>query len=132
MTQDVLRVLNERNLGIEQLPISSTALAGLIAKIKSGDMPISRAREVFQTMIDGGGGVAAAMQSLGITAVDESALVRMCRELVSANPRIAADVRGGKQQAIGALVGQAKKRNPNVDPGRVRAICLELIAAGES
>jgi aspartyl-tRNA(Asn)/glutamyl-tRNA(Gln) amidotransferase subunit B len=28
---------------------------------------------------------------------------------------------------VGALIGQAKKRNPNVDPGRVKEICLGLI-----
>ena len=32
-------------------------------------------------------------------------------------------------QAIGALIGQAKKVNPNVDPNRFREICLQLIEA---
>ena len=36
--------------------------------------------------------------------------------------------KGGKLQAAGAIVGQVKKRNANVNPGRVREICLELIA----
>ncbi len=67
------------------------------------------------------------MQSLGIEKVDESALVDLCRELVAANPKLVADVKAGKLQAAGAFVGQAKKKNPNVNPGRVREICLELI-----
>ncbi len=71
-----------------------------------------------------------AMESLGITQVDESELVNLCRELLEANPRVVADVQGGKQQAIGALIGQAKKKNPNADPGKVREICLKLIAEG--
>ena len=29
--------------------------------------------------------------------------------------------------ASGALIGQARKRNPNANPGRVREILLELI-----
>ena len=29
--------------------------------------------------------------------------------------------------AIGAVIGEAKKINPNIDPTRVREICLELI-----
>jgi len=28
---------------------------------------------------------------------------------------------------VGALLGQAKKRNPNANPNEVRRICLELI-----
>jgi aspartyl-tRNA(Asn)/glutamyl-tRNA(Gln) amidotransferase subunit B len=69
------------------------------------------------------------IDKLGIRQVDESELVALCEKLLAANPKIAADVRGGKTQAVGALVGQAKKSNPNVDPNRVREICLELINA---
>ena len=59
--------------------------------------------------------------------VDSSELEAICKELVAANPKIVADVKGGKQQAVGALVGQAKKKNPNANPNDVRRICLELI-----
>jgi aspartyl-tRNA(Asn)/glutamyl-tRNA(Gln) amidotransferase subunit B len=43
------------------------------------------------------------------------------------NPGIVADVKGGKQKAVGALIGQAKRHNPNANPGKVREICLQLI-----
>jgi aspartyl-tRNA(Asn)/glutamyl-tRNA(Gln) amidotransferase subunit B len=46
---------------------------------------------------------------------------------VAANPKIVPDVKLGNQQAVGALVGQAKKRNPNANPNDVRRICSELI-----
>jgi aspartyl-tRNA(Asn)/glutamyl-tRNA(Gln) amidotransferase subunit B len=68
------------------------------------------------------------MAELGIEKVDETALYDLCRELVAANPKLVADVHAGKLQAAGAFVGQAKKKNPNVNPARVREICLELIA----
>jgi aspartyl-tRNA(Asn)/glutamyl-tRNA(Gln) amidotransferase subunit B len=127
VTQDVLRVLKERNLTINELPVSSAAIAELIGRIKSGKLPSPRARDVFQAMVDTGVDVIQAMSDLGIESVDDSELVVLCQRIVAANPKIAADVRGGKMQAIGALVGQAKKSNPNVDPNRVREICLELI-----
>ena len=38
----------------------------------------------------------------------------------------------GKLKGLGALIGQAKKENPNVNPNRVREICLELIAADDA
>jgi aspartyl-tRNA(Asn)/glutamyl-tRNA(Gln) amidotransferase subunit B len=44
-----------------------------------------------------------------------------------ANPKIVADVKGGKEQAAAGLIGQAKKKNPNVNPGKVRQVCLDLI-----
>jgi aspartyl-tRNA(Asn)/glutamyl-tRNA(Gln) amidotransferase subunit B len=76
-----------------------------------------------------GGDVAAAVAALGIKQVDESELVALCRELLSANPKIAADIRGGNEKAAGALVGQARKRNPNANPRRVQEICIELARA---
>ena len=67
------------------------------------------------------------MKTLGIEKVDASAIEQLCRELIESNPRIVADVRGGRKQAIGALIGQAKKRNPNANPNEVRTLCLALI-----
>jgi aspartyl-tRNA(Asn)/glutamyl-tRNA(Gln) amidotransferase subunit B len=127
VTQDVLRTLKERGIGIDRMPIRSPALADLITKIKRGEIPGARSREVFQTMLDKGVDAAAAMESVGIAAVDESELVALCEKLLQSNPKTIADVRAGKTQAVGALIGQAKKLNPNVDPARVREICLELI-----
>ena len=57
----------------------------------------------------------------------DAELVALCEKLLAANPKTIADVQSGKTQAIGALIGQAKKLNPNVDPSRVREVCLQLI-----
>ncbi|MCA9237790.1 MAG: Asp-tRNA(Asn)/Glu-tRNA(Gln) amidotransferase subunit GatB, partial [Planctomycetales bacterium] len=132
VTQDVLRVLKESEGTIDDFGIPAERLAGMLQAIDAGTLPSPRAREAFHVMLAEGVAVDAAIEKLGIEQVDESALVELCRELLAANPRIVADVQGGKQQAIGALIGQAKKKNPNVDPGRLREICLELIAAGEA
>jgi aspartyl-tRNA(Asn)/glutamyl-tRNA(Gln) amidotransferase subunit B len=127
VTQDVLRTLKEQSLVIEQFPVPATSLADLINRIKSGDVPSPRAREVLQTMIERRLDAAAAMNAIGISAVDEAELIALCERLLQANPRTIADVRSGKTQAVSALIGQAKKINSNVDPTRVREICLELI-----
>ncbi len=129
VTQDILRTLKDLNTTIDAIPVPAAALADLIRKIKSGDVPSPRAREVFQAMVENRCDVAAAMEKLGIAAVDESELFALCQKLLAANPKTIADVRAGKVQAIGAIIGQAKKQNPNVDPTRIREICLQLIEA---
>ena len=78
-------------------------------------------------MIESGQSLSDTMSKLGIAKVDAGAEVELCRELLLANPKIVQDLKGGKMQAVGAIVGQAKKRNPNVNPNRVREICLELV-----
>ena len=125
--QDVLRTLNEQSISIDQFPISSENLGGLIRAVQTEELPSSRARDVFLRMLDEGQDHQSAMQSLGIEKVDDSALKSLCRELLAANPKIVADLQGGKHQAVGALIGQAKKHNPNVNPNRFRELCLQLI-----
>lgn len=125
--QDVLRELKERRLTIAEYPVAPARLAELLAIVKRGELDVSRGREVLAKMVDSGGSAPAdAMQALGFSAVDESELVALCRELLEANPKIVADLKNGVQKAAGALIGQAKKKNPNINPGRLREICLEL------
>jgi len=124
--QDVLRTLKEQNLSIEQFPLRPARLAELIAAVRQGQLDVSRAREVFADMLTSGQSAAEAMQARGIAQVDDAALVALCRELLAANPKIVADLRAGKLQAAGNLIGQAKKKNPNVNPARVRELCIEL------
>jgi aspartyl-tRNA(Asn)/glutamyl-tRNA(Gln) amidotransferase subunit B len=125
--QDVLRVLNERGVTIEAFPVPAAALAELLRALSSGDLDSSRAKDAFQQMLDRGVTAAQAMQALGIEKVDQSALVDLCRQLLSENPSIVADVKAGKEKAVGALIGQAKRRNPNAQPNQVRDLCLQLI-----
>ena len=130
LTQDVLRTLKSREITIEEFGVPAGSLAEFVKKIAAGELPSARAREVFDLMAASGDDVEAAMDSLGITQVDDSEIETLCKELPEANPRVVADVQGGKQQAIGALIGQAKKKNPNIDPGKFRETCLALIAKG--
>jgi aspartyl-tRNA(Asn)/glutamyl-tRNA(Gln) amidotransferase subunit B len=129
VTQGVLRTLNDRpDLSIEKFPVASDTLGRFARLIDSGKLPSPRAPEVFARLVDDAtNDLESILASLGIQEVDESELVALCEKLLTANPKTIADVRAGKTQAVGALIGQAKKINPNVDPGRVRELCLELI-----
>ncbi|MFZ5830600.1 MAG: Asp-tRNA(Asn)/Glu-tRNA(Gln) amidotransferase subunit GatB [Planctomycetota bacterium] len=127
LQQDVLRTLNDRQMGIGEFPVSSQALGDLIGRVRDGQFDTSRGREVLAAMIDQRMGVDAAVASLGIAAVDDSELENLCRRLLDENPKIVAEVKQGKTKGVGLLIGLAKKRNPNVNPNRVRELSLELI-----
>lgn len=127
LQQDVLRHLNEENASIDQYPVRPPELGDLLKRVAGGELDTGKAREVLAAMVSSGVSMDAAMSELGIERVDQSDVVALCQELIEANPQIVEDVRNGKMQAIGALIGQAKKRNRNVNPGKVREICLELI-----
>ena len=106
-------------------PVLHDKCDGHVAQTEALDS--SRARQVLEEMVHQGIGPQEAMQALGVEAVDRSQLDCLCRELIEANPRIVADVKAGKDKAVGALIGQARKRNPNANPNQVRELCLRLI-----
>jgi len=126
--RDVLRHIKESEITIDAFGVSADSLAALIKTIQSGDLDNSRGSEVFEHMLENGADVKAAMSALGIEKVNDSAIDELCRELLAANPKVVADVQSGNQKAIGALIGQAKKRNPNVSPNDIRSRCLAIIA----
>lgn len=127
MTQDVLRVINENGTTIEEFPVPAGELVDLIRRVQVGDFNTSRAREVFAEMVASGKSTAETVAALGIAKVDESELYTLASEVLAANPKIVEDIKSGKAQAAGSLIGQAKKKNPNVNPNRFREICLELV-----
>lgn len=125
--QDVLRTINERQLSILDFPIDSKQLGLLLQKVTNGELDNSRARDVFQYLMEHHqSNVPEAIKALGIVALDESELEHLCQELLEANPHVIDDYRSGKQQAIGSLIGQAKKRNPNANPKLVREILIRI------
>lgn len=125
--QDVMRTLKERELQVDQFPVTAEQLGDLLARVEKGELDNSRAKDVFQHMLDHGSYVDAAMRSLGIEAVDNSEIETLCQILLDNNPQIVEQIRGGKQQAVGALIGQARKQNPNANAAVVKETLLRLI-----
>jgi aspartyl-tRNA(Asn)/glutamyl-tRNA(Gln) amidotransferase subunit B len=133
MQQDVLRTLNETETTIDEFPISPATLGDLLHEIDLGTFNTSRGREVFQLMLTRPElTVDAATVELGIESVDSSAVEALCRELLAANENIVAKVKEGNVKALGALVGQAKKRDRNMDPKTIQDTCLRIINSQES
>jgi aspartyl-tRNA(Asn)/glutamyl-tRNA(Gln) amidotransferase subunit B len=130
ITQDVLRYLKDNDQSISAFAVSAESLGDMIVAINDGTLPKPRTKDAFELMLGEGLTAAEAIKKLGIEQVDESALVELCRDLLAKNPKIVADVQNGKVQAVSSLIGQAKKLNPNIDPGRFREICLELVQSG--
>lgn len=128
LQQDVMRTMKERDLEIASFPISSSSLGELIRRISVNELETTRGRDVFNYLLDHPQAtVDAATEALGIEAVDTSEIDTLCDELLAANPQVIEDVRAGKMQALGMLIGQAKKKNRNANPQLVRETLLAKI-----
>ena len=70
-----------------------------------------------------------AKTALGIEDVDQGELEELCKQLLEENPKVVSQYKDGNKKALGALIGAAKKKNPNADPKLVQQICRQLIEA---
>lgn len=128
VTQEVLRWLNEQQLAISEYPVPPTDLIDLLSMIQSGELDQSRAKDLLAEMTASRSSAAVAAKQLGIEPIDQNELAEICKTLIAENAPIIEQYKSGNVKAIGALIGQAKQLNPNINPGLVRQKLVELIA----
>jgi aspartyl-tRNA(Asn)/glutamyl-tRNA(Gln) amidotransferase subunit B len=107
VTGDYLRI---RNAAEGPVSVDPGALASIVRLVADGSLNRSSARRVLDAHVAGGEGVDAIVARLGLRQIsDAGALGTIVDEVIAANPAAVADVRAGKEQAIGFLVGQVMK-----------------------
>jgi aspartyl-tRNA(Asn)/glutamyl-tRNA(Gln) amidotransferase subunit B len=107
---EVLRTMKERDLPIERVPLTPDALAGLIQLIDRGTISSTVAKDVFAKMYDTGRSAAEIVEADGLTQIgDTDALLTAVREAIAANPHAVEQVRSGRNNAFGFLVGHVMK-----------------------
>ncbi|CAN5273173.1 Asp-tRNA(Asn)/Glu-tRNA(Gln) amidotransferase subunit GatB [soil metagenome] len=109
VTNGLLARLAEDGLDIEDSPIPTTDIAGLVKLIEDGVISSKIARVVFDHMWAGEGTPAEIVDKHGLVQVsDTGAIEAIVDKLVAANPGQAAAVKE-KPQAIGWFVGKVMK-----------------------
>jgi aspartyl-tRNA(Asn)/glutamyl-tRNA(Gln) amidotransferase subunit B len=123
VTNELLARLAKDGLDIEQSPIPSNDISGLVKLLEDEVISSKIAKEVFEHMWAGEGAPATIVEARGLTQVsDTAALEALIGGLIEANPGQAAAVRA-KPQAVGWFVGQAMKATGGkANPAAVNAI----------
>jgi aspartyl-tRNA(Asn)/glutamyl-tRNA(Gln) amidotransferase subunit B len=138
VTQDVLRELNDRKISIDAFPIPGAVLGNLLKRIVDGQMTVKGGREVFAELLllppeqVHDATVERIIDEKGLLLVTDTGEVDKAIDAVLADPKHAkaiADVRGGKQQAVGPLIGNVMKQLKGADPKAVRERLLERIGS---
>ncbi|MEM9701934.1 MAG: Asp-tRNA(Asn)/Glu-tRNA(Gln) amidotransferase GatCAB subunit B, partial [Planctomycetota bacterium] len=135
-TQDVLRDLSELSQSLETFPIPAATLGHLLKRVSAGELNTKAARDVYADLLVRPRGqntpetVDAIIDERGLIAVTGGAELEAAIDDALANPKNAVaveTVRGGKQQAVGPLMGQVLKAVGGADPQTVRQMLLERI-----
>lgn len=124
-----LRLLKERNMDAGDIRFSPENLAKLIGLVESKAVNSTVAKEVFEVMFDEDIDPEAYVEEKGLKTVNDEAALRSAVEaVIDANPQSVEDYRGGREKAIGFLVGQTMKAmKGKADPGMINRILKELL-----
>ena len=107
---ELLRTMKERGVSIEQVPLTPAALAELIQIVDQGVISSTVAKDVFAKMYDSGQAASEIVQAEGLAQIgDVDALTGIVREAVRSNPDAIDQIRKGRNNAFGFLVGYVMK-----------------------
>lgn len=126
---ETLRLLKEKNADAEDIRFSPRHLAKLISLADSKQITGPVAKDVFEKMFEEDVDPEAYVEAHGLRTVnDEGALRETVEKVLAENPQSVADYKGGKQKAIGFLVGQTMKAmKGKADPGLVNRMLKEML-----
>jgi aspartyl-tRNA(Asn)/glutamyl-tRNA(Gln) amidotransferase subunit B len=107
---ELLRTMNERGVGIGEVPLDAARLAGLIRLIEKGTISSSIGKDVFARIYESSRTADEIVAAEGLAQIDDAgALLAVIQDVVAKNADAVAQYRAGKQQTFGFLVGQVMK-----------------------
>ena len=126
---ETLRLLKEENKEPEDIGFSPAYLAKLIEMTEAGTINQTVAKEVFEKIFRDNIDPEKYVEEHGLKSVnDEGELRTVVESVIAANPQSVADYKGGKEKALGFLVGQTMKlMKGKANPGAVNKLLKEIL-----
>ena len=123
----LMKHLKEELIGVREQKVTSEMMGALLKMVVSGKISNNVAKgEIFEEMYVAGKSPEELVKEKGLEQVsDAGAIEEVCKRVVDANPSIVADIKGGKDRAIGSLIGLVMKEmkgkaNPKIVDKMVR------------
>jgi aspartyl-tRNA(Asn)/glutamyl-tRNA(Gln) amidotransferase subunit B len=129
MMNEILRMLNDRNLTADQLKLTPQYLAEILKLLDANTINNSTGKGLIIKVEESGKAPSAIVESEGLAQVsDDSAIRVVCQKIIDANPNEVASFKGGKVSLIGWFVGQVmREMRGKADPQAARRIMEELL-----
>ena len=124
---DISRILNETEMEPIEIPFDSNQLGKLVILIDKGTISSSIAKKVLVEMFEHPRDPEDIIDEKGWVQIsDEGAIKEVVLKVLEANPQSVADYKGGKDKALGFLVGQAmKETRGKANPQMLNQMFLE-------
>ena len=126
---ETFRLMKDNGMEPEDLTFSPENLAKLIDLAEAGTINSSVAKDVFKQIFHEDIDPEKYVEEHGLKMVnDEGALRETAAKVIADNPQAVADFKGGKEKAIGALLGQTMRAmKGKANPGMVNQVLRELL-----
>lgn len=109
---ELMRLLNAGNMEIRDSKVTPEGLAKMLQLIEKGTISGKIAKTVFEDMFATGKDPEAIVAEKGLVQItDESEVLAIVKKVIEENPKVVDDYRGGKEKALGFLVGQVMKQS---------------------
>jgi aspartyl-tRNA(Asn)/glutamyl-tRNA(Gln) amidotransferase subunit B len=124
---------NTQGVDAAELAITPQQVARVVELVAEGKLTAGLARQVVDGVLAGEGEPDQVVEARGLAVVsDEGALGEAVDAAIAAQPDTAKKIRGGKVQAVGALVGAVMKATRGqADASVVRRLLLERLGVSE-
>ncbi len=110
LTSDISRILNEKEMEADEIPFSAEQLAEMITLIDNGTISTAIGKKVLDELFENSRMPSEIIKEKGwIQISDEGEIKKVVMQILEDNPQSIADFKGGKDRALGFLVGQAMK-----------------------
>ncbi|WP_374349141.1 Asp-tRNA(Asn)/Glu-tRNA(Gln) amidotransferase subunit GatB [Chitinimonas sp.] len=128
---DVSASLNRDEKTIDDCPISTGQLAGLIRRLMDKTINQKGAKDLFRALWESDKSADALIDELGLKqTTDTGAIEAMIDEVLAANAGMVAEFKSGKEKAFNALVGQCMKTaKGKADPATVNEILKRKLSS---
>ena len=108
---DISRILNEKEMEPDQIPFDANQLGKMITLIEKGTISSAIGKKVLTELFENPADPEEIIKAKGwIQISDEGAIKEVVLKVLEENPQSVADYKGGKDKALGFLVGQAMKQ----------------------
>ena len=127
INSDIARIVNEKEIEPEQIPFTAEELAELVKLIDKGTISSSIAKKVLDELFENPRKPSQIIEEKGwIQISDEGQIKEVVLKILAENEQSVIDYKGGKDRALGFLVGQAMKQTKGkANPKMLNQMFLE-------
>lgn len=129
---EVMRVMNEKKIGIEEFPLPSDAISNIIEIVSNGEISKNAAKDVFNEMVESNGTKSAGdiISERNLSQVSDSgAIESIIKKILDESPSEVQRYKGGETKLTGFFVGKIMKESKGkANPKLVNEILIKQLS----